>query len=164
MYFLYQNYNTVQIFTFIHLLYLVVYFLVAGQFIFYQLCFSRVFKQTPARHFLDIRKIADPILQVRLSIIYYSSLAIGILFVAALILRRDPVATILPMSSFILLVIDVVLAKKYNIPLNTKIRETTNPTDEYAKQLQQSWLKWIGIRGVFVTAGFIILLTDAVIN
>ena len=59
-----------QILTFIHFLNLAVYFLVAGQFIFYQLCFSHVFKQIDARNFLDIRKIADPILQVRLSIIY----------------------------------------------------------------------------------------------
>ena len=111
-----------QILTFIHFFYPAVYFLVAGQFIFYQLCFSHVFKQIDARNFLDIRKIADPILQVRLSIIYYSSLALG----------------------------------------NTKIRETANPSDEYATQLRYAWLKWIGIRGVIVTAGFIILLIDAV--
>jgi len=151
-----------QTLTFIHLLYLVVYFLVAGQFIFYQLCFSHVFKQIHARQFLDIRKIADPILRVRLSVIYYSSLAPGIVFVTADILQNGLLAAILPLLSFILLLTDVLLAKKYNIPLNTKIRETANPSDEYATQLRYDWLKWIGIRGVFVTAGFIILLIDAV--
>ena len=67
--------------TLVLFLYVLLYFVLAGQAVFYKLCFSQVFKKIPAQHFINIRKLADPILETRLPVIYYSSLAFGITYI-----------------------------------------------------------------------------------
>jgi hypothetical protein len=53
---------------------------------------------------------------------------------------------------------DVILAKKHNIPLNTRIRESKELSGHEARDLQAQWLRWIRIRGSLVMTGFLLLL------
>ena len=147
-----------QITDLIHLLYLIGYFLIAGQGVFYLLCFARVFNQIPGKDFINIRKLADPILDSRLSLLYYSCLASGTISMVFVLSEGDPLAISFIPVSFLLLLADVILAKKFNIPLNTKIRGITRPTDREAYELQSEWLRWIRIRAIIVIAGFLLLL------
>jgi hypothetical protein len=150
-----------QLTNLIHLVYLVLYFLVAGQAVFYFLCFLSVFSDIPPQQFINIRKLADPILALRLSLIYYSSLASGAIFVLLMFLQPGTSAKAIALASYLLLLTDVILAKRHNIPLNTRIRVIKEPSDKEASYLQAEWLKWIRIRGIVVVAGFVLLLVQA---
>jgi hypothetical protein len=146
---------------FIRLCFYIVYFLVAGQAVFYLLCFYRVFHEIPARQFINIRKLADPILEIRLRVIYYSSLLLGAAFVALRLSESDIFAKVISVFCFSLLLADVVLAKRHNIPLNARIRQSEELSEQAARELQGEWLKWIRIRGSLVITGFLLLLVDA---
>jgi hypothetical protein len=147
----------------LHLLYLLVYFVVAGQAVFYLFCFSEVFKKIPADHFVGIRKLADPILEVRLKIIYYSSLLLGLMLILASVRTGIGAKFLFIMISYLLLLVDVALATRFNIPLNKKIRDLELPVEANSSQLQMMWIKWITLRGRFVLAGFVLLLVTVVL-
>jgi hypothetical protein len=145
------------IITFILFLYIVLYFVLAGQAVFYKLCFTQVFRKIPAQHFINIRKLADPILETRLPVIYYSSLAVGITFIGFAIYQGVILTIAFAILAFIFLLADVLLAKKFNIPINTQIRNLVNPSEIIAARLQHDWIRWIDIRGNFILAGFFVL-------
>lgn len=155
-----QNIIIMQILNIVHFVYLVLYFLLAGQASFYKLCFTQVFAVIPASQFLAIRKLADPILQRRLSILYYSSLIFGITFTIYATSLGSLSLKLAAISSLLLLLTDIILAKKYNIPLNTAIRNAVAPGDDLAMEWQRHWLRWINVRGNFIIAGFIVLLVS----
>lgn len=138
--------------------YVLLYFILAGQAVFYKLCFTRVFGEIPGSHFIAVRKLADPILAKRLALVYYSSLVLGITLVVMAVINSSLAVITLSALAFLMLVADVVLARKYNIPLNTQIRDLSEPTDAISGQLQYQWLKWIDIRGNFILAGFVVLI------
>ena len=146
-----------SIITLVLFLYVLLYFVLAGQAVFYKLCFSQVFKKIPAQHFINIRKLADPILESRLPLIYYSSLAFGIAFIILAVYQGSFRTIIFATLAFIFLMADVLLAKKYNLPINAEIRNLVNPSDITAARLQHDWIRWIDIRGNFILAGFFVL-------
>ncbi|HTE23497.1 hypothetical protein [Flavitalea sp.] len=143
--------------TLVLFLYVLLYFVLAGQAVFYKLCFTHVFKKIPAQQFINIRKLADPILETRLPVIYYSSLAFGITFIILAVYQGSAITIIFAALAFIFLLADVMLAKKYNIPINAEIRNLVNPSDMIAARLQHDWIRWIDIRGNFILAGFFVL-------
>ena len=146
-----------SIITLVLFLYVLLYFVLAGQAVFYKLCFSQVFKKIPAQQFISIRKLADPILETRLPVIYYSSLAFGVAFIILALYQGSARTIIFSTLAFIFLLADVMLAKKYNIPINAEIRNLVNPSDIVAARLQHDWIHWINIRGNFILAGFFVL-------
>ena len=152
-----------SIITLVLLLYVLLYFVLAGQAVFYKLCFSQVFKKIPAQHFINIRKLADPILEPRLPLIYYSSLAFGIAFIILAVYQGSVRTIVFATLAFIFLLADVLLAKKYNIPINAEIRNLVNPSDITAARLQHDWIRWIDIRGNFILAGFFVLTVYTVL-
>ncbi|RYY24947.1 MAG: hypothetical protein EOO04_12405 [Chitinophagaceae bacterium] len=139
-------------------LYMILYFVLASQAVFYKLCFSSVFQRIPAQQFINIRKLADPLLETRLPVFYYSCLAFGILFIILSFLQGTIFTQVLAALSFVFLIIDVILARKYNIPINLQIRTVVNPAEVLAVRLQNEWLKWIDTRGNFILAGFLMLI------
>ena len=152
-----------SIITLVLFLYVLLYFVLAGQAVFYKLCFSLVFKKIPAQHFINIRKLADPILEPRLPLIYYSSLAFGIAFIILAVYQGSFRTIIFATLAFIFLMADVLLAKKYNLPINAEIRNLVNPSDITAARLQHDWIWWIDIRGNFILAGFFALIIYTVL-
>jgi hypothetical protein len=138
-------------------LYILLYFVLAGQAVFYKLCFTQVFKNIPAQQFIQIRKLADPIIEKRLPLVYYSSLAFGLTFLILSIYEGAVPAIIFAALAFVFLLADVLLAKRYNIPINIEIRTLVNPSESVAYRIQHDWLRWIDIRGNFILAGFILL-------
>jgi hypothetical protein len=135
---------------------------VASQAAFYRICFSQVFRKIPPLQFLIIRKLADPILATRLAFIYYSCLLSGLLVTILLLYQRLSIHSMAVTVSFILLLFDVYLAKRYNIPLNTQARNTSDATETFASELQRNWMKWIDVRSYLTLTGFTILMLVAV--
>jgi hypothetical protein len=149
--------------TLVLFLYVLLYFVLAGQAVFYKLCFSQVFKKIPAQHFINIRKLADPILETRLPVIYYCTLAFGITYIILAVYYGSAVTITFATLAYIFLLADVILARKYNIPINAEIRNLVNPTDLTAARLQHDWIRWIDIRGNFILAGFFMLIIYTVL-
>ena len=152
-----------SVFTLVLFLYLLLYFVLAGQAVFYKLCFSQVFKKIPAQHFINIRKLADPILETRLPVIYYCCLALGIVFIILAVYQGSARTITFAALAYIFLQADVIFAKKYNLPINAEIRSLVNPSDITAAQLQHDWIRWIDIRGYFILAGFFVLILHTVL-
>ena len=144
-------------------LYLLLYFVLASQAVFYKLSFSNVFKKIPAQQFINIRKLADPLLEARLPVFYYSSLAFGMSFIILAFYQGSMSAVLFASLAFVFLLADVLLAKKYNIPINLQIRNMVEIPEITAARFQQDWLRWIDIRGNFILAGFCTLLLCAIL-
>ena len=63
-----------------------------------------------------------------------------------------------------MLLTDVVLAKRYNIPINSiiELASVDSVPLEKAADLQKNWIRWIVLRGRIMIAGFILLLLQNV--
>ena len=64
--------------------------------------------------------------------------------------------------SYLLLLTDVVLAKRFNIPVNSVIETVNADTigSLEAAAIQETWLKWITVRGRIMIAGFTLMLLN----
>ncbi|RYY26961.1 MAG: hypothetical protein EOO04_10100 [Chitinophagaceae bacterium] len=148
----------------VHFFYKLTYFFLAAQGVFYLLCFSRVFGEGSPLDFIRMRKKAAPILEPRLSLLYYSCLATGAITVGFAF--REPFAlyAVATIISFAMLLTDVVLAKRYNIPINSiiELASVDSVPLEKAADLQKNWIRWIVLRGRIMIAGFILLLLQNV--
>ena len=143
-----------------HFLYNLTYFFLAAQGVFYLLCFSRVFGDSSPADFIRMRQKAAPILEPRLSLLYYSCLITGAVTVVLSCTESWSTRAIFTLISYLLLLTDVVLAKRFNIPVNSVIETVNADTigSFEAAAIQGTWLKWITVRGRIMIAGFTLLL------
>ncbi|MET0242222.1 MAG: hypothetical protein ABW174_02085 [Flavitalea sp.] len=139
------------------------YFVTAGQAVFYRLCFGQVFLKIPATSFLVIRKLADPLLELKLKIVYFGGLITGVAL-CVMSITQQSMYQIASMSSMLFFVTDLVFAKKYSMPLNEKIRLATLNDHATAVSLQKAWIRWILIRGNLALIGFAVILLAVVIS
>jgi hypothetical protein len=155
--------NIVSISGFIYLLF---YFILAGQSVFYLFCFSKVFTMIDASGFITIRKLAAPLLERPLRFWYYGCLVVGVVHLAICFSKMPALWFFFNLLSYILLLLDVVLAKRHNIPVNKIIDGLVqhNTSEAEMSQLRDKWLKWIDIRGRVLIAGFILLLAISTIT
>jgi hypothetical protein len=146
-------------------LYNLAYFFLAAQGVFYLLCFSRVFGESEPVDFIRMRKKAAPILEPRLSVLYYSCLLLGVVTVVLQFRESVSLQSVFTLLSYLLLLTDVLLAKRYNIPANSMIElanvDTIGPAE--AGVIQGLWIKWIVIRGRIMIAGFMLLLLQSLL-
>ncbi len=144
------------------LLYVLLYFALAAQGVFYLLCFRQVFAEGSPGEFIKMRKKAAPILEPRLSIIYYSCLLTGATTLFFSLREGWSASTFFTLISYCFLLADVVLAKKFNIPLNSAIAliDPDTVSSPQAADIQQTWLRWIGIRGRIMISGFVLILVQ----
>ncbi|RYF93491.1 MAG: hypothetical protein EOO02_24235 [Chitinophagaceae bacterium] len=68
------------------------------------------------------------------------------------------------LSSFILFLLDIVLAKKFSMPLNEQIRMVSTDDEPGGLVLQKDWIRWIGVRGNIALTGFAIMLITVVLS
>jgi hypothetical protein len=144
-------------------IYLVFYFVLAGQAVFYLFCFTRVFLMIEPSRFISIRKMAAPLLDHKLRFWYYGCLLSGGCYLIVGVGKMTTTGMVLTIMTYLLLLLDVSLASLYNIPLNKRIDEI-NPekmSEAELGLLRNTWLKWIDVRGKLLMAGFIILLAVA---
>lgn len=144
-------------------IYVALYFIIAAQAAYFFLGYYQVLKQTSPDEFIYIRKLTDAAVRSKLQLIYITSLVAGIVL-AFVDKGHTRTATVLFMASFLLLVLDIVLAKAGSEPINKTINSLqTAPAAEKVK-LQQQWLRYILIRGCLSGSGFLLLLLRGVIR
>lgn len=147
-------------------IYLLFYFVLAGQAIFYLLCFTKVFSMINASGFIHIRKLAAPLLDRPLRFWYYGCLLTGILYLSIGFSHMSAPWFLLTLISYVLLVVDVLLATRFNIPVNKTIDllKPEETTEDNMDLLRKTWLKWIDVRGKVLITGFILLLAAATMS
>lgn len=147
------------------MLYLACYLMVSAQLIYYVIVMGEALKKIPIQHFLQLRKLIDPLVVTRYRWVY--GLCLVLSASAMLLSQYDTFSAvdIYLVISFACLVLDIALALKGNLPLNTLVNAGT---------LGEHWLKWeilrikwirlIRYRGVISGVGMVTLLVGLVAN
>lgn len=127
---------------------LVIAILIASQGIFYLLGVAPALKMISIPAFAEQRKAIDSVIAIRLRILYYMALVVG---VAVLIAYKDEaagVAFVCSLVATLLLVADAVLALTLEIPINKLFGKYPGGGQYDWRNLQLSWLRFIVIRGI----------------
>jgi hypothetical protein len=130
---------------------------IASQGIFYLLGLAEALSNVSVATFAETRKTIDDAIANRLRILYYAALLSGII---VLIFSRNELSGkvfICTLIATVLIVIDIVMALKGSIPINTAFKQYPNGNTNWAG-LQAHWLKLIYYRGVLSATALILLL------
>ena len=136
---------------------LISYFFLASQGGFYLLAFGKVLKVLSTESFLQIRKATEMFIDTPLKTLYpVTNLCLLIWVVFAE--KDDGLRFTLLLMSFMLLVLDLMLAVKISIPLNKQIARLESSFTAEAFTAKEKWIRFIIIRGYLSVTGFIFLL------
>src|SRR6185436_6128426 len=119
---------------------LLLYAFVISQSFFYILAMSRVTKSMQAVTYIESRQLLDKNLQQSLSLVYYLALASSIALTSFCVINPSGPLFICSVISLILLIIDIALSLKGNVPLN-KIINTWTATN-YPSNWKEYRSKW----------------------
>jgi Na+/H+ antiporter NhaD/arsenite permease-like protein len=139
-------------------LHLVAYFFIASQAGYYLLCFYRVLKKLSPEKFVEIRKLTDPLIEGPLKFFYMSGLLLSVILIFWSPSLESPPASLSLIIAGLLLIIDMVLARMFNIPINKTINNLQGDEIRNASTLQERWLHYIYIRILIALVGFIVLM------
>lgn len=142
---------------------LILYAVVISQSFFYILAMSNTMKNMQAAVYIESRKLLDRNLQSSLQTVYYLALAASVLLIAFCITNPSGLLFICSVAALALLLVDVVLALKGNIPLNKIFNSWTS--SQYPDNWQEYRAKWFiiyNLRQFANIIGFVILLTGLV--
>lgn len=140
----------------LRLLQLAVYLIITSQLLFYLFILTDAMKQVSLDNFLELRKIVDGLMGARFRVIYYAGLILTLTVVILLLKKTDSVLFITSCIALVCLIIDVTIAMKGNIPINTLINNyTPGDTSQDWSALRSQWLNLINLRGAFITFGML---------
>jgi hypothetical protein len=138
------------------------YFFLASQGGFYLLSFAKVLRNMPTAQFLELRKAIDHVIENRLKILYPATIACMVVMTLMTVNIGSIINRGLLVMSILLLLLDVILALRVSIPLNTVIQHISDGSE--ARDIQTRWLRFIGIRAYLSVTGFVSLMTDLFIS
>lgn len=137
--------------------------LIASQPLFYLLALADSQKKLRATAYIELRKLLDKNLRVKLSALYYSTLLSIVLLAVATFFTATPMQFITACIAFCALVADIVISLKRNVPINRLINQWD--ADAYPRHWQlirRKWFYFYHIRQVAALIGFASLLVGAV--
>lgn len=141
---------------FIHIL---SYLVITGQLMYYFFVMGDALKAIGIDNFVEQRKIVDPLVQQRHAPVYYACLLLSVLVVILLAKNWRSPLFISGLIALLCLVVDVMLATKESIPINSVINNTPTGTPGIDWEgLRTQWLYLIRLRGAISMAGFVSLL------
>jgi hypothetical protein len=143
---------------------IVLYFFIAAQGAFYHFGFGKALFQIPAEDFIELRKAVDPVVRPRFKSLYFSALAVVLLWLifsdkSAGFLSYGPV-----LFAFLFLIADMVLIVKFSEPVNELINSDLLNTQTGYVTARTEWMKFIFIRGYLAMAGFFLLIIQPVLR
>jgi uncharacterized membrane protein len=122
-------------------------------------------KKISMANFISIRKEIDKLAEVRLRILYYSSLLIGFITVVVTWNYSNTAFFITCVVSFLCLLVDVAIAMKGNVPLNKIISSYINGNEhENWEMVRTQWIRYINLRAMFIGFGMTALLAALIIG
>ncbi|HTE08926.1 MAG TPA: DUF1772 domain-containing protein [Flavitalea sp.] len=146
------------LFLILRLLHMVAYFFIASQAGYYLLCFYRVLKKLSPEKFVEIRKLTDPLIEGPLKFFYVSGLLLSLILIFWSPSFESPGASLSLIIAGLLLLIDLILAMMFNVPINKTINKLQSHELPNASALQGRWLHYIYIRILIALVGFIVLM------
>ena len=146
------------LFLLLRFLHLVAYFFIASQAGYYLLCFYQVLKKLPPEKFVEIRQLTDPLIERPLRFFYVSGLLLSLILIFWSPSVESPAASLSLIIAGLLLIIDLVLAMKFNVPINKVINKLQGDEIRNASALQGQWLHYIYIRILIALVGFIVVM------
>jgi len=142
---------------------LLLYAFVTAQSFFYILAMSRTAKSMQPVTYIESRQLLDKNLQVTLKFVYYLTLISSIALTSFCVINPSGILFICSVISLILLIIDIVLSLKGNVPLN-KIINSWSASDYPAtwKDYRSKWFAIYNVRQAANITGFISLLAGLI--
>jgi hypothetical protein len=145
------------------LLNLIGFAIIASQPLFYLLALSDSQKKLAAPAYIELRKLLDKNLKLKLKALYYTTLISIILLVIFSFSTVVPLLFISACIAFCTLVLDIAISMKRNVPINKIINNWE--VDAYPMHWQlirRKWFYFYHIRQVAGIIGFISLLVGVV--
>ena len=145
--------------------FLLFFLVIVSQGIFYLFSLSKALSGITINSYAEIRNSTDQVIEWRLKFVYPAALVIGI--VATLFLLKTPQSLIFITTAIALLclLVDLVIAIKFNMPINDQFHNYTAGVQEINWELlRRRWLYFLEIRGVVQVFGFLSLLVGFIKN
>lgn len=140
----------------LRLIQICVYLIITSQLLFYFIILSDALKQVSLENFLELRKMVDALMSTRFRVIYYSALILTLTVVVLTFKKPDSILFVTSVIALVCLIVDVTIAMKANVPINSLINEyTPGNTNHDWNSLRLEWLNFINIRAIFVVVGMV---------
>ena len=136
---------------------------VVSQSLFYLLALTNAQKNLEAPSYIELRKLLDKNLRITLKIVYYITLTTTLLLTVITFSTSLSLLFITSAIAMLALIIDVYLALKGDIPINTLINQWN--TDNYPRHwhlIRRKWFYFFHMRQAAGIIGFGSLLVGAV--
>lgn len=147
----------------VRLLFLIFFLIIVSQGIFYLFALSKAFSEISITAYAEIRNSTDRVIEWRLKFVYPMAVLLGLITTLSLIKSPGSLAFITAAIACACLLIDLILAIKFNMPINALFNEfDTGFRDLDWESLRRTWLKFMCFRGVIQVLGFLSLLVGLV--
>ncbi len=138
---------------------ILMYAFVISQSFFYLMAITATLKKMQATSYIETRNLLTKNLETPLQLVYYAALASSLLQTSFSVVNPSGLLFKASFVSLIILVVDVLLAVKGNIPLNKFISSWTSSSyPDNWKDYRNRWFALYHKRQVLNIAGFITLL------
>ncbi len=149
----------------LRILHLICYLVVVSQLLFYFTVMGAALRKASLEGFLELRKIIDTDLVKRIKIPYYICLLLSLLVVLATLPEYPRIIFLTALVALACLVIDTIIAIKFNVPLNKLTNQwPENPGNANWQDVRTRWLNMINYRAIFTTIGIISLIVGAILD
>lgn len=139
--------------------FILLYLIVVSQGIFYLFAASKAFSGISIDAYAEIRNSIDKVIEWRLKLVYPATLLIGLLAVISLIKNPGSLLFITTAIAFICVVADLVLAVKFNMPINSQFHAYSPGVEGVDWELlRKTWLQYLEYRAGLQLLGFLALL------
>ena len=136
---------------------------IASQPLFYLLALTDSQKKLRAPAYIELRKLLDKNLRVKLKMLYYATLLTALLLTVLTFSAETPLRFVTACVALCALIADVVISLKRNVPINELINKWD--ADAYPRHWQlirRKWFYFYQIRQAIGIIGFISLLIGVV--
>ena len=144
---------------------LISYTIIVSQSFSYFISLKKVQMSLQAPSYIELRQLIDASFRARFKYVVYIALLANLILVLDLSYHDRGLLFIIAIISFILLITDVMISMRGNVPINTMINTWTvdgYPSDWQTYRLR--WMRFLGYRQVANITGWLVLLTGAIFN
>lgn len=144
---------------FLRILFLLLFLIIVSQGTFYLFALGKALSDISIDAYAEVRNATDQVIEWRLKFVYPAALLCGLITALALIKTPGSFVFITTAIALFCLIVDLVLAVKFNMPINTEFHSYSTDAHGIAwESLRQKWLAFMGYRGMVQVIGFLSLL------
>jgi hypothetical protein len=147
----------------IRLLHCVCFLIVTSQLLYYVFVMGDAMKAININSFIEQRKIVDPMVHQRHIPFYYATLLLGVVLLAMQYRQWNSLLSITTAVATLLVITDIVIALKFNVPINQYINQYKAGDDSSTLEtLRNRWITFIELRGIISMTGMVLLFAGMI--